>query len=709
MTPTLPTRPAAAVGAPTPGRLHDPYAHEGAPVVARTRLVRRLRAHLAAGEAVVVQAPFGCGTSLLLEQLARVARGVLVRIDATGFRTFDDRGEPRHHPLEHLLAAAVEAAAEGKPLLVDDADRLEPSVVDRLRRTAISGLVVGCREVPAGDEPFSLLIQQRILRFDAAEARALLALHGRPASEADVERLLRTTGGWPAGTTWAVAPELADEPIEDRLLRECLRALSPATLDAVRVASVLGPCSPAFLEAVTGDDRIVDTLIDAQHRVPLLDITLTPSPRVTVGEQVAQVVVAEFELTGAAALADLRRRGAAAAAAHGDHATAHRLLAAQRDPIDLVRHLYVHGFDLLLNRRPDVDLDRWMARFRHDDLVRWPRLATLQAGLALLHRSVGEAHHWLEVAGRPDPLAAELGVTPAAQVASLIRDEYLRDHAYGGPSRVPVGNELSAGEVMRALLHCGRLVRRGELDRARTALQGLAPHTARFSVFETARQVHLAMLCCFRLDDSGAAHHLDLAAELADERDDACTEHLFDAVSAVVRARAGRLETARGHLTRGLRRLADAPDRTGPGGLMSSILLLEAAMTLDEEEQAKQAAASALAALDVEPEAVVLHRRFEQLLARYGRRFDGDRRSPLARLTRTELSILRLLDSPMPVPAIAAELSVGAATVRSHVKSIYVKLHVGSRLEAVDVYRRVMGLSTGTIDAIETSDDAASA
>ena len=53
-------------------------------------------------------------------------------------------------------------------------------------------------------------------------------------------------------------------------------------------------------------------------------------------------------------------------------------------------------------------------------------------------------------------------------------------------------------------------------------------------------------------------------------------------------------------------------------------------------------------------------------------------------LTRRELQILRMLDSPASVPEISNVLYISVSTVRSHIKSIYNKLDVHSRFEAVE-------------------------
>jgi LuxR family maltose regulon positive regulatory protein len=52
-------------------------------------------------------------------------------------------------------------------------------------------------------------------------------------------------------------------------------------------------------------------------------------------------------------------------------------------------------------------------------------------------------------------------------------------------------------------------------------------------------------------------------------------------------------------------------------------------------------------------------------------------------LSEREKEILHLLATDLTVPEIAAHLHIAVSTVRSHVKSIYGKLDVHSRYEAV--------------------------
>jgi LuxR family maltose regulon positive regulatory protein len=58
-------------------------------------------------------------------------------------------------------------------------------------------------------------------------------------------------------------------------------------------------------------------------------------------------------------------------------------------------------------------------------------------------------------------------------------------------------------------------------------------------------------------------------------------------------------------------------------------------------------------------------------------------------LSERELQVLKLLNSDLSTPEIAQELVVAVSTVRSHVKNIYSKLDVHSRIEAIDRAREL--------------------
>jgi DNA-binding NarL/FixJ family response regulator len=66
----------------------------------------------------------------------------------------------------------------------------------------------------------------------------------------------------------------------------------------------------------------------------------------------------------------------------------------------------------------------------------------------------------------------------------------------------------------------------------------------------------------------------------------------------------------------------------------------------------------------------------------------GRREGPLAKLTDREWEVLKAMQQGKSTAEMAAEMFVGAVTVRTHVSAILRKLHVQNRDEAIEVARR---------------------
>jgi LuxR family maltose regulon positive regulatory protein len=58
-------------------------------------------------------------------------------------------------------------------------------------------------------------------------------------------------------------------------------------------------------------------------------------------------------------------------------------------------------------------------------------------------------------------------------------------------------------------------------------------------------------------------------------------------------------------------------------------------------------------------------------------------------LSERELEVLRYLNCPQEIPEIAREIRIAPSTLRSHVRSIYLKLDVHGRLEALQKAREL--------------------
>ena len=201
--------------------------------------------------------------------------------------------------------------------------------------------------------------------------------------------------------------------------------------------------------------------------------------------------------------------------------------------------------------------------------------------------------------------------------------------------------------------------------------------------FQAAALAHLSLLDLGAGDDEGAIERSDAARTLADKYDlcDVVPVVVVYAVSAVMAARVGDVPAARRSVTvteNLLGRLGQLAARTA---LLGHGLLAWTAAVLHDPELLSTHLDAADRARRREPGATALSRRVDRVRAMAA----GDAHP----LTAAELRLLPYLSTHFSLQQIAAELVVGRETVKSQATSIYRKLGVSSRAEAVAEARRI--------------------
>jgi len=157
-----------------------------------------------------------------------------------------------------------------------------------------------------------------------------------------------------------------------------------------------------------------------------------------------------------------------------------------------------------------------------------------------------------------------------------------------------------------------------------------------------------------------------------------------------VRAERGKLEEAQKELESGLSARRKLPDLSPWPTVIGLLALAPVRLTRGDRGGAWGALAEARTILERNPDAGI----FPELLERQGRKLrarkarEGQREGQLdEELTERELAVLVLLPGKLPTRQMAHSLFVSPSTVRTHIKSIYRKLGVSSRKEAVDEAR----------------------
>ena len=118
--------------------------------------------------------------------------------------------------------------------------------------------------------------------------------------------------------------------------------------------------------------------------------------------------------------------------------------------------------------------------------------------------------------------------------------------------------------------------------------------------------------------------------------------------------------------------------------LVGLLALAEVLIARGDRSEAQTVLTEARAILKLYPDAGI----FPDLLERQERKLRKTRPSRTGsmdgQLTERELEVLRLLDGDLPVSELGKLLYVSPSTIKSHVKSVYRKLGVSSRKEAVE-------------------------
>jgi LuxR family maltose regulon positive regulatory protein len=544
------------------------------------------------------------------------------------------------------------------------------------------------------------------LRFDDAEAEALLeGASGLLLDDLEVERLRLRTEGWAAGLYLAglslrgredVAGFIDDFAGDDRLVVDYLAAevLEGQPEDRRRFllrTSILGRLSGDLCDAVALTDGSARRLADLE-RSNLFLVPLDSRRRwYRYHHLFGELLQHELWLTAPDEVPELHRR---AAAWHREHGAVD----------DAIRHLAQAGD---IAAAADLIAESWQAF--HDS--GW--ITTTEGWLALLPEETVRADARLCVArawtgvslGRHERAAlaleqADAALARAGEAAGPLEPHIAMARSFerllAGDARAAVAPGRRAVELVGAQEPYWRspaclalgiaLHARGEMDEARPYLEEAA-EVGRASGHVVPASVALSHL----VEHDIAAGDLDRAERRANESLELTREirhaeypHAAGGHSglALVFALRGDLEAARREADRGveLARRGTAPQEIAYCTLVRGEVLLAAG----EREGARAAARDARSILGSSPDPGHLT---ERLLAlEEGVRGAGAQAAPPAAieaLTERELAVLRLLTGLGSAREIASELYVSHNTVKTQIRSIYRKLGVATRAEAV--------------------------
>jgi LuxR family transcriptional regulator, maltose regulon positive regulatory protein len=724
-------------------KVHVPTLRSG--TVSRTALVNRLRATLE--PIAILTAPAGYGkTTVLAQWAARDPRPFAwVSVDE---RDNDPIVLLRHvalalHGIEPLPANVLDTlAAPGPSVWTSAVPRLgsalagfeEPVVLvldDTHLLRSREGLDAVWTLAQHGSESSLLVLAGRTqpnlpvaalrgrgqlseigvdrLALSPHEAQLLLRATSADLSLAIVAELVERCEGWPAALYLAAlamreehdgAPDLDqtiqfsgdDKHMADYLRSEYLAQLRPGALRFLRRTSVLERMCGSLCDAVlddTGSARELEKIERSNLFLIPLDHQREWHRYHHLFRDLLQRELAEREPQ---LLGLLHTRAADWYELHGDPESAleHSLAAGDLDRVaaiitEIALPSYYGG--------RIASVERWLSHFEDAALLeRYPAVALQGAWMHALNGRAADAERWLDAAER-GAFKGTLsdGSTSLRPWIAVLRAALCRDGAYQMLADAETGLcGLPSGSLLRptALLLLGSAhMLLGENDRGDAFLRGAADEAERLGATDT-RMVALSerSLIASARDDPGSAQALALQAqELLDHAhlDEYVTSAIALAVAARAALRHGRWDQARAHLAEAERLRPLLAQALFPWLTLQAQLELARAYLALGDARARTLVEEIRSRVDSHPYVGVLADQLDALENDVDAMPEHENGAAVG-LTGAELRLLPLLSTHLSFREIGEELFVSRNTIKTQAISVYRKLGVSSRSDAID-------------------------
>jgi LuxR family transcriptional regulator, maltose regulon positive regulatory protein len=557
-------------------------------------------------------------------------------------------------------------------------------------------------------------IDAQQLRFSEEEADRLLNdLHGLGLERGDVIRLRELTEGWAAGLYLATLTirnrASAHEFIEafagdnrhvvDYLSSEVLAGLPEERRRFLLETSVLERLCAPLCDAVT--DRPGSVLM--LHELERSNFFLVPLDAkrqwYSYHHLFGELLRHELALADPEHVRTLHRRAAAWHREHGGPSSAIHHATAAGDVADASELILSHWIEFRNEARLETLL-AWLDRLPPETVTCDARLCLVRASTLQEVGRIAEADHWLAAAARgaddPSLLAGPASVASGVAASQAINQYFLGDvSGIAETARPALELEEVGSDYWRSALLTTYGVSRflgGEGSTAAALLDEAV--TASEKSGHSLALIHALGWCAVVHAEIGESDRADrvLAETEALRRQTGLTKYFGMSMAHVAR---GKLLESQGRLREADEALAEGIELARRGDAkfdLSYGLLTHAGVKggLGDRRAAKDMLREARRAADACADPGVL----PELIAKVERRL----RLVPGRATRTpyeedlsdrELAVLRLLATDLTQREIAAALYVSFNTVKTHVKSIFRKLGVATRPDAVSRAREL--------------------
>jgi LuxR family transcriptional regulator, maltose regulon positive regulatory protein len=714
--------------------------------VARARLTDRLRS--AETEAVLLHAPAGYGKSVLLAQWARSDPRSFAWVAVT--EAHDDPAvlltaiAEAFAPIEPIEAGVIDSIQTSRPnldvvaprleralrarvvpavLVLDELEHLDSPASLRLVEALLGGigdgscLALATRAVPPihvsrlRAEGRLTVLETRDLTMTPGEARRLLAGAGVAARAEEVETIVAKTEGWPvalylAGMTRGAAaqawlPDAAfggdERNLVDYMRDELLATLSAEDVDFLTRVSFLDRLGGELCDFVLEADGSGARLAELARRNMLLVPLDRRDEWFRLHSLLADMLRSELGRRHGGEVGALHLRASRWAEADGDPERAVDFAIAAGD-FERAGRLIWEAVPSFKTTGRHATVQRWIERIGLERAARDPHLSLTLAHGHLADGDGDEAEYWAAIAcahlDAPASLAADVpaglalidatlargGTAAMATAAELARTALPEESRWGGLA------DLTAGIAAHLV---------GDRDGAHQALSDAARRAAVWNVplVQILALSQLALLAAAD-DDWPTARILASQARAGVDRAGLIARPsiaLAMAVSAYVNAADQRRSEALADAAAARALLARVRGFGAWFEVETAAALAAAGVELNEPVAAAQFLAAARLRLADLPDAPMPAAWLEDIAAAAARRSSGG----LADLTPAELRVLRMLPSHLSYRQIADELIVSPNTVKTQVRSAYLKLGVSSRHEAVEICRAALSPDRG--------------
>jgi LuxR family maltose regulon positive regulatory protein len=541
------------------------------------------------------------------------------------------------------------------------------------------------------------------LQLSHVEAASLLQSANADLVPEDIARLTARTEGWAAGLSLASILLRHDQDPHAFVLdfagdtRHLLEYISDDVLASVSEEMRSFLLRASVLDEVSG--AVCDAMLETHGSAAMLaeieraNLFLVPldrhGERYRFHQMFSDALRRELARTSPDAVAELHARASTWFEAQGEieaavgHAIAGRDLARASDLVTLHQRS-------LQNEGRLTTLARWLDELSWSEATAEPQLALVRASLAAqTARPADEIERWLAVAAagsRPGPLAN--GISSIESCIALLRCLYLTQGVTRAVAAAKRALELEPpGSAWRrqALIGLGQalyLQGNGEQARAPLLEAHRLPHAHDHAAASAAVLAYLALVDLDAGDLASARRHAGASRELLQAHGLAESYVATNTHVALAGIHAAGADASSELEELELAVRLSTPSRPSHWHAHALLRLASTRHKLGDTGGAREALESARADLETLPDPGMLATLAEKVIAELSAppRHEGFYGEPLSD---AELRVLALLAAGRSVSEVARELYLAPTTVKTHRRTIYRKLGVATRQEAI--------------------------